>query len=545
LISRRKFLAGVLATGLTLERSTLSHGLVPPSTALDPGKLTPYVDALPIPEVMRSSGLRALPENPAVKLPYYRVTMHEIHQKVHRDLPATRLWGFNSSSPGPIFETRSGQGLLVEWVNELPVKHFLPIDYNLHGAERDKPEVRCVIHLHGGKTPPASDGYPESWVVPGKSLFCHYPNQQDAALLFYHDHTMGINRLNIYAGLQGLFVIRDQTEAALNLPSGAYEIPLLLYDRFLRNDGQLEYPVSPDPKAPWVPEIYSNAMLANGKLSPYLDVEPRRYRFRVMNGSNARFFRISFGDLLPMQVIGADQGLLAAAVTMKRVLLGPAERADLVFDFSAHAGEKILLKSDSFDIMQFRVAQAGGKDTSLPPQRLRQVDRIPEMKAVKTRRLTLDESLDGLQESMGMTLNKTPWHMPVTERPVLDTTEIWELVNLTEDTHPIHLHLVRFQILDRRPFDKFAYQDKGELHFYGPAVAPGLDESGWKDTVRCEPGVVTRIIVPFEGYTGRYVWHCHILEHEDNEMMRPYEVIAEALNAALPDGPTSRGAVTS
>ena len=547
MISRRKFLgrAGVLATGLTLERSTLSHGLVPPSTALDPGKLTPYVDALPIPEVMRSSGLRALPENPAVKLPYYRVTMHEIHQKVHRDLPATRLWGFNSSSPGPIFETRSGQGLLVEWVNELPVKHFLPIDYNLHGAERDKPEVRCVIHLHGGKTPPASDGYPESWVVPGKSLFCHYPNQQDAALLFYHDHTMGINRLNIYAGLQGLFVIRDQTEAALNLPSGAYEIPLLLYDRFLRNDGQLEYPVSPDPKAPWVPEIYSNAMLANGKLSPYLDVEPRRYRFRVMNGSNARFFRISFGDLLPMQVIGADQGLLAAAVTMKRVLLGPAERADLVFDFSAHAGEKILLKSDSFDIMQFRVAQAGGKDTSLPPQRLRQVDRIPEMKAVKTRRLTLDESLDGLQESMGMTLNKTPWHMPVTERPVLDTTEIWELVNLTEDTHPIHLHLVRFQILDRRPFDKFAYQDKGELHFYGPAVAPGLDESGWKDTVRCEPGVVTRIIVPFEGYTGRYVWHCHILEHEDNEMMRPYEVIAEALNAALPDGPTSRGAVTS
>jgi spore coat protein A len=491
LISRRKFLggAGVLATGLTLERSTLSHGLVPPSTALDPGKLTPYVDALPIPEVMRSSGLRALPENPAVKLPYYRVAMHEIHQKVHRDLPATRLWGFNSSSPGPIFETRSGQGLLVEWVNELPVKHFLPIDYNLHGAERDKPEVRCVIHLHGGKTPPASDGYPESWVVPGKSLFCHYPNQQDAALLFYHDHTMGINRLNIYAGLQGLFVIRDQTEAALNLPSGAYEIPLLLYDRFLRNDGQLEYPVSPDPKAPWVPEIYSNAMLANGKLSPYLDVEPRRYRFRVMNGSNARFFRISFGDLLPMQVIGADQGLLAAAVTMKRVLLGPAERADLVFDFSAHAGEKILLKSDSFDIMQFRVAQAGGKDTSLPPQRLRQVDRIPEMKAVKTRRLTLDESLDGLQESMGMTLNKTPWHMPVTERPVLDTTEIWELVNLTEDTHPIHLHLVRFQILDRRPFDKFAYQDKGELHFYGPAVAPGLDESGWKDTVRCEPGL--------------------------------------------------------
>jgi len=159
---------------------------------------------------------------------------------------------------------------------------------------------------------------------------------------------------------------------------------------------------------------------------------------------------------------------------------------------------------------------------------LRQIERIPETRAVKTRRLTLDEDLNGVQESMGMTLNKTPWHMPITENPSLDTTEIWELVNLTEDAHPIHLHLVRFQLLDRRPLDTFAYQDTGALHFYGPATGPGPDEAGWKDTVRCEPGTMTRIIVPFEGYTGRYVWHCHILEHEDNEMMRPYEVVASA-----------------
>ena len=225
-----------------------------------------------------------------MQLPFYRVAMREIHQKVHRDLPPTRMWGFNNSSPGPIFETRSGEGLIVEWVNELPTKHFLPIDHTLHGAGLDKPEVRAIVHLHGGRTPAASDGYPEDWVVPGKSLVYHYPNRQDAALLFYHDHTMGINRLNIYAGLQGLFVVRDEVEERLNLPAGKYEIPLLLYDRFLRTDGQMEYPVSPDPKAPWVPEIYSNAMLANGKLFPYVDVEPRRYRLRVMNGSNARFF---------------------------------------------------------------------------------------------------------------------------------------------------------------------------------------------------------------------------------------------------------------
>lgn len=501
----------------------------PPTVALDPNKLMRYVDPLPIPKVAQSSGMRALPGDAKSSVPYFRVAMREIHQKVHRDLPATRMWGFNGSSPGPIFETRSGQGLMVEWANELPAKHFLPIDHTLHGAEADKPEVRCVVHLHGGKTPPESDGYPEDWVVPGKSLLYHYPNQQAAALLFYHDHTMGINRLNIYAGLQGLFVIRDDAEDALNLPRGQYEVPLLLCDRFLRSDGQLEYPVSPDPKSPWVPEIYSNAMLANGMLFPYLDVEPRKYRFRVMNGSNARFFRLSVGNLLEMHQIGSDQGLLSAPASMKRILLAPAERADFVFDFSGYAGQQLILKSDSFDIAQFRVAATGTTDTSSLPATLRPVARIPEAQAVKTRRLTLDEKMDMVQQSMGMTLNKTPWHMPVTEKPVLNTTEIWELVNLTEDTHPIHLHLVRFQVLDRRPFDAFAYRDKGELHYYGPASLPGADEAGWKDTVRCESGTVTRIIVPFEGYAGRYVWHCHILEHEDNEMMRPFEVLPAAV----------------
>jgi spore coat protein A len=126
---------------------------------------------------------------------------------------------------------------------------------------------------------------------------------------------------------------------------------------------------------------------------------------------------------------------------------------------------------------------------------------------------------------MGMLLNNTPWHMPVTEKPVLNTMEIWELVNLTEDAHPIHIHLVKFQILDRRPFDTYQFQDKGTVRFTAPAIPPTPTESGWKDTVRAEPGVITRIIIPFEGFTGRYVWHCHILEHEDNEMMRPYEVV--------------------
>jgi spore coat protein A, manganese oxidase len=524
LITRRRFLerAGILAAGMSVHKLPPAQ---PSQPTLDPDKLAPWVDPLPIPQIAQPSGTRPSPEDPSHQLPYYRMAMRPMESKLHRDLPATQMWGFGTSSPGPTIEARSHQGILVEWVNELPRRHFLPIDHNLHGAEANLPEVRSVIHLHGGKTPPDSDGYPEHWYVRGKSATSYYPNRQDPAMLFYHDHAMGINRLNIYAGLQGMYFIRDQAEDELKLPQGKYEIPLLVCDRFLLPDGQLEYPVSPKPGAPWVPEVFGNAILVNGKLFPYLAVEPRKYRFRLLNGSNGRFFRFSFGNLLPFQQIGTEQGFLASSVTASRVLMAPAERVDLIFDFAPLAGENLLMHSDSFDIMQFRVSGKKSSDaTSLPPS-LRTYEKIPESRVVKTRRLTLDEQMDPVQQSMGMLLNNTPWHMPATEKPVLGTTEIWELVNLTEDSHPIHLHLVRFQILDRRPFDTYEFQDKGTVRFTGPATPPDPTEAGWKDTVRADPGVITRLIIPFEGYAGRYVWHCHILEHEDNEMMRPLEVV--------------------
>jgi spore coat protein A, manganese oxidase len=496
-----------------------------PADALDPSTLTPFVDPLPVPRVMKPTGMRAHPEQAGLQIPYYRVAMREVRQKVHRDLAPTRMWSFEDSFPGPTIETESGKAMIVEWANELPARHFLPIDHTLHGAERSLPEVRSVVHLHGGRTPAASDGYPEEWVVPGKSQTCFYPAKQDAALLFYHDHTMGINRLNIYAGMQGLFIVRDAQEAALDLPSGKYEVPLLIADRLLRKDGQLVYPVSEHPDRPWVPEVFGNAILVNGKLLPYLDVEPRRYRLRIMNGSNGRFYRLSLSDKGEMHVIGNDQGLLCAPVAIKRVPLAPAERVDIIVDFAAMAGTQVTLVSDSFDIMEFRVAPKGPADTSALPATLRPPLRLDAATAVRTRRLTLDERMDDIQRSMGMVLNNTPWHAPITEKPTLGTTEIWELVNLTDDSHPIHLHLVRLQILDRRRFDQFEFQSKGTLRFTGPVQPPEAHEAGWKDTVRADPGMVTRIVVPFEGYAGRYVWHCHILEHEDNEMMRPYEVL--------------------
>jgi spore coat protein A, manganese oxidase len=538
-ITRRKFLqrSSLLATTLATGRSGLlnamaqTHAVPTMAPALDVSTLAQFVDPLPIPEIAQRQGYRPSPADPKLSVPFYRIQAQPIASKVHRDLPPTKFWSFGASAPGPTFETRSGEPLLVEWVNALPTEHFLPVDHTIHGAEADKPAVRTVVHVHGAKTGPESDGYPEDWVVPGKSSLYYYPNQQDAATLWYHDHTLGINRLNVYAGLLGAFFIRDGVEDALNLPQGKYELPLMLYDRLLTRDAQLLYPVSPDPQSPWVPELSGNAILVNGKLFPYLEVEPRKYRFRVLNASNARFYHLSFvgktlADNAAFHQIGTDQGLLAAPVTVTSLEIAPGERADIVVDFSEHRGEQLVLKNDAFIVMQFRVSAGKVTDASSLPPALRPVPRIPESQAVQTRLLTLNEYVNKAGNPVQLLLNASHWRMPVTEKPVLGSTEIWTLINPTNDSHPIHLHLVRFQILDRQPYEPWLFQTKRQLHFLGPPQPPDPNEAGWKDTVRAHSQMVTRIIVPFTGFTGRYVWHCHILEHEDNEMMRPYEVVA-------------------
>jgi spore coat protein A, manganese oxidase len=540
-ITRRNFLqrSGLLAATLSAGRSQLLNGVAQHAVmpaALDVNSLPQFVDPLPIPEVARHQGFRPSPAEPRKNIPFYRLQAQAMKSKVHRDLPPTRFWSFGPSAPGPTFETRAGEPLLVEWVNALPNEHFLPIDRTIHGAEADKPAVRMVVHLHGGKTAPESDGYPEDWVVPGKSLLYYYPNDQDAAMLWYHDHALGINRLNVYAGLLGAFFIRDSVEDALNLPKDKYEVPLILYDRLLTRDGQLLYPTSLDPQAPWVPEVFGNAILVNGKLLPFLEVEPRKYRLRVLNASNARTYHLAFADNAdpsrsndsPFHQIGTDQGLLPVPVPLTQLEISPGERADLIIDFSAYHGGQIILKSDAFVIMQFRVSSRKTTETSSLPTALRPVPRIPESQAVQTRLLTLDEYVTKSGNPAMLLLNASHWKMPVTEKPVLGSTEIWTLINPTNDTHPIHLHLVRFQILDRQPYEPWQFQTKRTLHFLGPPQPPSPGEAGWKDTVQAYSRMVTRIIVPFTGFTGRYVWHCHILEHEDNEMMRPYEVIPAA-----------------
>ena len=516
--------------------STLCIGAAPSSTPvalrrrppLHPDTLARFVDRLPVPRSLEPDGRRPDPTTPGESIPHYRVAMRAADIRVHRDLPPTSMWSYGGAVPGPVLETRSGRGFLVEWVNELPARHFLPIDHTLHGAGADRPEVRAVVHVHGAKAPPESDGHPEAWYPPGRSAVFHYPNRQDATMLWYHDHTMGIERLNQYAGLFGVLFVRDDLEDSLGLPSGECEVPLVLCDRLFDEDGQLHYPTSGDPDSPWVSEVFGDAHLVNGKLFPYLEVGPRPYRLRVLNASNSRAYDLSLSNDGTLRQIGTDQGLLPAPVSARSVTLAPGERADLIVDFGEAAGQNIVLRSQALELMQFRVA-SGPRDKQRPlPARLRPLTGPAPSEAIKTRTLTLNQYEDPRSHRMIMLLNGAYWHDAVTEKPELGTTEIWNLVNLTEDVHPIHLHLVRFRILERQAFDSDEFLTSGSMQRVGPAAAPLPNDAGWKDTVRVEPGMVTRILVHFDGYPGRYVWHCHVLEHAANEMMRPFEVVANS-----------------
>jgi spore coat protein A len=501
---------------------------------LSPSGLPKFMEAVPVPVVAKPVGSVPSPERKHEQVPLYRIHMRQCELAVHPNVLPTTFWGYDGQFPGPTIEASSGKPIMVEWVNELPAKHLFPIDHTLHGAEPDKPDVRTVVHLHGGRNRPDSDGYPENWFVPGKSTRTYYPNKQEAATLFYHDHAMAITRLNTCAGLFGMFLLRDEMEGSLNLPSGRYEIPLIFCDRTFGLDGQMIYPTSGNPNAPWTSEFYGNAILTNGKLYPYIDVEPRTYRFRILNASNAGLYRFSLSrdniNLVPgsemFLQIGSDQGLLSEPVSLKSLYVTPGERADLIIDFSQSAGRKLYWKLGTDPALEFRVNEkASSAPVSAPPRVLRPVTRLREQDAVQIRELTLTHHRDARGRATLLLLNGAHWSDPITEKPVLGSTEIWTLINLTDDEHPIHLHLVRFQILDRRRFDFAAYKATGKLVFTGPPVAPEPNEMGWKDTVRADVLMATRIIGKFEGYAGRYVWHCHILEHEDNEMMRPYEIV--------------------
>jgi spore coat protein A, manganese oxidase len=574
MLTRRQFVKLSAAAGavLLLPRGRTTGSAVWPSAAhamgelVDPDDLTKYTETLPIPPVINAKGRRV-----------FNLAMAPAMHQFHSSLPSTPTWAYAGATYlGPTFEVQRGNPITINWTNNLG-PHLLAdaIDTTLHGPDMadDANYPRVSVHLHGGHTEPESDGYPEDTFLPGETHPYYYINDQEAATLWYHDHALGITRLNVYAGLAGFYLVRDPVERSAGLPQGPFDIPIVIQDRLFNADGSLHYPVNDieDGLIPpvWIPEFFGNIAVVNGKVWPNLTVQRGLYRFRLLNGSNARVYHLFLSNGQSMYQVATDGGLLNAPAEITELLLTPGERAEVLIDFSVvPAGTTIQLLNDAPipfpdgdpndlpEIMQFTVSGAGGPRRPVPT-RLRRTP-IPTLTPTNVRDLTLVEVMDpDLDEPITALLNNLPWHTEEIETPTVNTVEQWNIINTTGDAHPIHLHLVQFLIKERQAFDVDAYledvyggelmpEDAGEgpwpppsadEYFTDDPYAPEPNEAGWKDTVVALPGEITRILVPFGGtdaglpapfrtsFTGEYVWHCHILEHEDNEMMLPYHVV--------------------
>jgi spore coat protein A len=562
------------------------EGRVLLAVLLDPFTQPKFVNPLPFPGVIK-------PTVPGGT--NYNVSISQFSQQLGLYDPvtgeplSTTVWGYNGSYPGPTFEARKGVPINVTWSNDLvdrnnkPLPHLLPVDTSINWAFSDtkysiaRNGVPVVTHLHGGHTESASDGLPEQWFTPKfkqtgpdwvKKTFT-YANDQDAATLWYHDHALGITRLNVYAGLAGFYLLRDPAiESAWNLPSGQYEIPLAIQDRMFTADGQLYYPsnldefYSPeelaelDPNTPEpsiLTEFLGDFILVNGQAWPFTNVEPRKYRFRLLNGSDSRFYNLFLSSGQSITQIGSDEGYLAAPTSMSQLTIGPGERADVVIDFSGYAGQTIIMRNNAKapfpaggtvnpnsvgQIMAFKVGATVTTPDAPLPTTLNNIYRFTPQDADNTRQLGLFEMTDqyGRLQPMLGTVQDGPlnFDQPVTETPLLGDVELWEVFNTTGDTHPIHLHGVSFQILDRQKFSADVDEMTGaisNIRLIGTASPPPANEAGWKDTAQMSPGEVTRILVQFN-QPGKYAWHCHILSHEDHDMMRPLIVRTLATPAA-------------
>lgn len=524
---------------------------VPLCTApLDGSTLARFVDPLPIPREARRTGS---PNGVAI----YRIAMKEFLHQFHRDLPPTPVWGYGGTIPGPTLRVRHGRPVRVRWINDLPEHYpnWLPVPATAHGGPPGHPTaVRTVVHLHGAETPPQFDGFPTAWFQRGASALYAYANRDDAgATLWYHDHALGVTSFNVFAGLAGFYLVEGE-RASLHLPSRRHEIPLLLQSRSFCPDGRLYFQ-----GIFHLPGHAFDTPVVNGKAWPRADVEPRRYRLRLLNADLERVYRLRLSNGMPLVQIGSDGGLLPAPVVHGEagLTLGPSERADVIVDFSDSAGQQVELLNDATwtglphtvpalaipELLRFDVAaKRHGPDHSHVPRGLPPL--IPSTaalvaEAVAERTFTLDLDV----RTGAFFINRTPFDAPVTEMPQFDSTEIWALLNLTTSQlpaqadvlHPVHVHLVQFRVLDRTPFDAVRYvadRAAGTLrpiteYATGPAVPAPPAEQGHKDTVRALPGEITRVVMRFKGYSGGpYVFHCHILPHEDKDMMRPFIVEA-------------------
>ena len=581
--------------------------------------LSPFVDKLTAP-----------PRRVITEPTRLTVRMKTATHRFHRDLPPSRVWAYDGHFPGPTIEVDRGTQVEVQWENRLSGR--LPvIDTRCPTHSIDGVPVQCmpgrsggdpdpeaaaisgyaVVHLHGAVTQATSDGWTENLIAPGQQTVDVYQNDQRGTLLWYHDHVMGITRFNLYAGLAGLWIVREARERELELPEGPpYELPLLLADRNFDTapdgslTGELLHKTDVD-----VMECFSPFTTVNGVIWPRVEVEPRTYRFRVLNASNARTYRLVLTregrpDHERITQIGSDGGLLVAPaqIPAQGLVLASAERADILIDFSdLDLGTELTLWNNARapfngafadpstagtvdleglvpypEVVRFRVVD-GDRSGRRPPAVLatdfqragseqlngcvRRAIALAEQESsrqgnpsVLTMRelaetAATDEPVITLVEAIaGQPDQISHWRTVATRFedktnffPMLGHREVWRLINLTGDTHPIHVHLESFQVLGRQsaavdiPDGGITDTGTAATVRIGQEVADGvphaLDENelGLKDTVRVNPNEVVDILVRFESFAGRYMYHCHILEHEDHDMMRPFVVMPPEL----------------
>jgi len=502
----------------------------------------------------------------------YSFTQTEIVRQLHPDLPPTPIWAYDDGSGlvdqagsfGMAVVARSGTPVDISFTHNLPATYptWLPVD------TRETPlgnQVRLMTHLHGGFVAADSDGNP--WITPngfgrGETQTVHYTNQlpeMPASLLWFHDHGLGTTRLNVLAGLAAAYILRDEFDTGaepnpIGIPGGRYEIPLVIQDRQFNPDGTFLYPRSDIPGVVWIGEYFGDVMLVNGKVWPFLEIEPRLYRFRILNGCNARILNLDLGGARMWQ-IGAEGGMWDIPVPIKRIVLAPAERADVLVDFSSFAGAMLPMKNLTpprpvsspapplTQVMQLRVgSRVTHAGPSLIPMNLPGRAANLAGPVAMTRYVTLNEIGAGTSDWV-LLLNAADFEEAPTETPRVGTVEDWVYINLTGDTHPMHTHLVTCQVVGRTPFDAVAYQAaysgrRGVIDGIdptsfatGPMEPPDPTERGVKDTVKVNPGYFTTVRAKYDLPTGMttpqtYVYHCHILEHEDNDMMRPFTVMA-------------------
>jgi spore coat protein A len=453
----------------------------------DPG-IDPLGSPLRIPPVLTPSSATATED-------FYVLSVGESEAEILPD-KSTRILGFDGMTPGPTIRARAGRQVSVSLLNELPQTTL----GNTPGE--------VVIHLHGGHLPSSEDGFPTDIVQPGTSRTYTYPNTQLPATLWYHDHLMDFTGPHVWFGLAGLYLITDDHEESLGLPNGAYEIPLVIQDRNLDGDGDLVYTGDLNGEV-------GNTLLVNGTMEPYLQVANRKYRFRVLNGSNARAYRIALSNGDPFHVLGMEGGLLPSPVTTTSITLAPAERVDIVIDFSSvPIGESLVLRNllgsgETVDILRFDVDRMETDDSQLPTM-LRPIEQLAMSDAVQTRSFTLSGGMMGMPGMMAglWTINGNPFDPDrVDADPKLGTVEIWEFRNMSMMDHPVHIHQTMFQILEIN------------------GIPPPATHAGWKDTVNVPAMGSARVIMEFPDYAGRYVFHCHVLEHEDHAMMARFDVI--------------------